>query len=71
MRYHFPDHPETELYKDLCEKYKQLSQEQMQKQEEIIRKKSAIVNKERRLDKDFENRLKSLDLEEVEGEEST
>jgi hypothetical protein len=33
MRYHFPDHPEYDNLKGLCERYKDLSKEQKEKLE--------------------------------------
>ena len=73
MRYYFPDHPQINLLKDLCLEYKRLSQEQQDKQDEIDRQQFEKKFIERKMDSEFERRLKAIDLEDDDSlpEEST
>lgn len=64
VRYKFPDHPEADLLKDLCERYKVQSAELQKKHEEAQKEVLIEKRRERRLDLEFENRLRSIDLQE-------
>jgi hypothetical protein len=60
--------------KDLCVEYKRLSQEQQDKQDELDRQQFEKKFIERRMDNEFERRLKAIDLEDddtIASEEST
>jgi hypothetical protein len=60
--------------KDLCVEYKRLSQEQQDKQDELDRQQFEKKFIERRMDNEFERRLKAIDLEDddtIAAEEST
>ena len=57
--------------KDLCVEYKRLSQEQQDKQDEIERATFEKKYNERRMDSEFERRLKSIDLEDDDSIEET
>lgn len=57
VRYNLPEHPQAELYEQLCLDYKQLSKKQLQKhltEVDVVAKAKA---RERRLDDDFTKRL--------------
>lgn len=62
LRYKFPDHPEAPLYKELGERYKKLSEEQTKKQENLHNEGLQEKKRERKLDLEFERRLKSIDM---------
>ena len=57
VRFHLPDHPQIELYEDLCKKYKELSQDQAEKHRDTITKVARIKSRESKLDEEFAERL--------------
>ena len=61
IRYWIPDHPQVDLFKQMCEQYKNLSEEQLLKnrrQADMALKRKMM---EQKLDDDFTRRLKELD----------
>ena len=61
IRYWIPDHPQVELFKEMCEQYKNQSEAQLLKnrrQADMALKRKMM---EQKLDDDFTRRLKELD----------
>lgn len=63
MRYYFPDLPNHGLLTEMCQKYKVLSLELQDKKEDIEYSKMEKKMIESKKDRDFEKRLKSIDLD--------
>ena len=57
VRYHLPDHPQIELYEQLCDEYKKLSEKQLQKHLDEVDVVQRAKRREKRLDDDFTKRL--------------
>ena len=63
MRFYLPDHPNVPLWKQLCESYKDMSSQMQENRESHLMKDAEKKYKERKLDQEFANRLKDIDLE--------
>ena len=61
MQYYFENHPQTEIYQQMCQKYQEHSKSQ--KDQEIARKKliSGDIDRQQRLDDEFAERLRKFD----------
>ena len=68
-QYYFPEHPDLALFRQLCAKYKE--QSLVQKEQENTRRKAIAENmmKQKKLDEDFMEKLKSFDLDGLDDEE--
>ena len=64
VRYHLPDHPQNELYAQLCAEYKKLSAKQLEKHLKEVTVVKQARERERRLDQEFTKRLASMADEE-------
>ena len=61
VRYHMPDHPQVELYTQLCSEYKQLSEKQLERHRDEITKVRDAKEREKRLDAEFTARLAEME----------
>lgn len=63
MRYYLPDHPNVQLWKELCDRYKEMSAQMQEKREEMLMVEAEKKYKERKLDQEFARRLKDIDMD--------
>ena len=64
VRYYLPDHPQVELYEQLCHEYKNLSEKQLKKHRDQVSVVAKAKEREKKLDSDFAQRLAAMQEEE-------
>jgi len=64
VRFHMPDHPQVELFEQLCIEYKNLSAKQLEKHLKQINSVANAKEREEKLDKEFSKRLALLEADE-------